>query len=1117
MEASAIVLIIILICFRNVFACQTDSKSCSGISSFWNPNSSSCSCPSNLWGTFCQFGRTRFTSKTGFIFDSQDNYHCASKYMYLIDSQRKNVPIQIYVHNFATECLWDHLYIYDGVSIYDPLIAAFSGVVVNKGDPMKTVTAYSGAAYLYFYSDANMNDRGFNISYRISECSAEACNYHGICKEHNVCECESGWTGTRCQQKLCCNETFNLYGSALKKCTNCKNKTLAGLKIGRSSHAAVLSSHKMYIYGGYSTSNLTTMLTYSIESKKWDSEIGVTFENRYGHTMVAYGTFFYLFGGTLPSGTITNQLKRFHEPTKTWKDLTSNSVIPVTGHASVVAEGKMYVFFGFNEEDLVVNLIQQYDFGTKEWSIVSTKEYVPGRFGHSATYDIKENVVYVFGGFFDKNITSQLLIFDVAAQSWRTSPQSDSPRMLHSAVIVGRSLIIYGGNAHDASTVGNTKRKCYSEEVQIYNIDCKKWIWSSIRNSIYAKGRYGHTGIAVNGSMFIFGGFDGTLRKDVFEVKISGNCNNYTDKTACLMAPVTYGCTWSKTSKKENTCMGFASRYLAKTSIEKPLCNASDTPCKNYKTEANCPELACIWKDGNCVNKEQRNPKTLVRSCNQLKNCVSCNQNKSCHWKESCQDWKGENKTSCFGDKNITSCHDFQTCTSCIAAPGTQCMWCNSTSTCISVSSYVIEFPYGQCLEWISGKVGVCKATRCELQTTCQKCFKHPGCGWCDDGTNTGIGRCMAGTDSHPIGNSTCPTEHWSFTECPACHCNGHSTCFNGTNECIKCFGNVEGKHCEMCIKGYYGDPTNNGTCKECQCNGHTKACTEKGECTCNMRGAIGTHCEKCDSSKNFQGNSTNGGMCYSRLSVDFQYTTNLTRTIIAGFTGKPRSQKKDFRFEIIKVAGGTAYLNLTIHYANGKFTSVRRATTIENIQVNLDEDSYVYDSAAELRAIVYGWQEDEYFSFKISYSHPPPEFDLVYFLIMFLIVFCSLLIVLIVLWKIKQRYDIYRHSRRQRQEHQERISRPFKSFTVLLPDKSSLFEKVQPNPVACENLANEQLAIVSFIMQLPTDEHGCTPSGQSGLCIGSVLTTTHRRRTFSIQHSHGNNKRKNKTRSVLV
>ena len=37
---------------------------------------------------------------------------------------RKNSSIEFELDSFATECAWDHLYIYDGLSIYDPLIAA---------------------------------------------------------------------------------------------------------------------------------------------------------------------------------------------------------------------------------------------------------------------------------------------------------------------------------------------------------------------------------------------------------------------------------------------------------------------------------------------------------------------------------------------------------------------------------------------------------------------------------------------------------------------------------------------------------------------------------------------------------------------------------------------------------------------------------------------------------------------------------------------------------------------------------------------------------------------------------------------------------------------------------
>ena len=37
---------------------------------------------------------------------------------------RKNSSIEFSLDSFATECAWDHVYIYDGLSIYDPLIAA---------------------------------------------------------------------------------------------------------------------------------------------------------------------------------------------------------------------------------------------------------------------------------------------------------------------------------------------------------------------------------------------------------------------------------------------------------------------------------------------------------------------------------------------------------------------------------------------------------------------------------------------------------------------------------------------------------------------------------------------------------------------------------------------------------------------------------------------------------------------------------------------------------------------------------------------------------------------------------------------------------------------------------
>ena len=54
-----------------------------------------------------------------------------------------------------------------------------------------------------------------------------------------------------------------------------------------------------------------------------------------------------------------------------------------------------------------------------KWSLVATTgALVFGRYGHSATYDSKTNNVYIYGGYFGRNVTSQLLVFHHPTASW---------------------------------------------------------------------------------------------------------------------------------------------------------------------------------------------------------------------------------------------------------------------------------------------------------------------------------------------------------------------------------------------------------------------------------------------------------------------------------------------------------------------------------------------------------------------------------------------------------------------------------------------------------------------------------------------------------------------------
>lgn len=73
-------------------------------------------------------------------------------------------------------------------------------------------------------------------------------------------------------------------------------------------------------------------------------------------------------------------------------------------------------------------------------------------------------------------------------------------------------------------------------------------------------------------------------------------------------------------------------------------------------------------------------------------------------------------------------------------------------------------------------------AQNCSGLRTCGQCLEQPGCGWCNDPSNTGRGHCIEGSSRGPmklvgmhsnemlLDTSLCPKEknyEWSFIQCP--------------------------------------------------------------------------------------------------------------------------------------------------------------------------------------------------------------------------------------------------------------------------------------------------------------------------------------------------------------
>lgn len=75
---------------------------------------------------------------------------------------------------------------------------------------------------------------------------------------------------------------------------------------------------------------------------------------------------------------------------------------------------------------------------------------------------------------------------------------------------------------------------------------------------------------------------------------------------------------------------------------------------------------------------------------------------------------------------------------------------------------------------WSTGVYLFLGVSRCTIHQTCKDCQADVACGWCDDGSGTGIGRCLAGGERGPISPVTgstqthkCSPSNWFFTECP--------------------------------------------------------------------------------------------------------------------------------------------------------------------------------------------------------------------------------------------------------------------------------------------------------------------------------------------------------------
>ena len=127
--------------------------------------------------------------------------------------------------------------------------------------------------------------------------------------------------------------------------------------------------------------------------------------------------------------------------------LSTNDPGKRSRHTAVVYKGSMYVLGGAKVIDHNFSHLGDfwaYNFLSKKWKVISSKNNLPARLGHTAV--VYKKKMYVFGGFnFDQRYLNDLWEFDFPKSTWKKLKSGATKRYMHVMTVHKGIIYIYGG------------------------------------------------------------------------------------------------------------------------------------------------------------------------------------------------------------------------------------------------------------------------------------------------------------------------------------------------------------------------------------------------------------------------------------------------------------------------------------------------------------------------------------------------------------------------------------------------------------------------------------------------------------------------------------------------
>jgi N-acetylneuraminic acid mutarotase len=269
------------------------------------------------------------------------------------------------------------------------------------------------------------------------------------------------------------------------------------LTAARADMSAVVYNDRIYVFGGYGTSDTdrrAEVFEYNPADDSWTTKTPMTYARWGGAATVLSGTA-YVFGGN--DGANNNRVEAYDIEDDSWttkKSLPSDLTHMYGGQNAIAVGNKIYLF--------CQEYVYEYNPTTDEYTR-KTDAPVKKRYGACAYVNVDgEDRIYVLGGFdYDTNDSSDTVYYYRPSNDSWSSAQATAPYKAHGVL---RENPVINGKIYYGFGLRDSTGQFYNT---FYSYDPSTNVWSSeLASAAYAK-----DGLAcgvVNGKLYAIGGRD---------------------------------------------------------------------------------------------------------------------------------------------------------------------------------------------------------------------------------------------------------------------------------------------------------------------------------------------------------------------------------------------------------------------------------------------------------------------------------------------------------------------------------------------------------------------------------------------------------------------------------